>query len=272
MIKIKKNILKEKLYNNKLVIGPFLKISDPAVVEISALAGFDFVIIDREHGPISIENTQDMIRAAEVRGINAIVRVPRNEKTEILKTLDIGAHGIEVPQINNAKQARKLCSSAKYGDLGDRGVCCYVRSADYSEIKQDKQKKKQYFTQANEQTLVIAHLEGIEGIENLEDIIKEETIDIIFIGPYDLSQSLGIPGQVHNQEVITKMEEIVEKIRDNNKIAGTFVESKDDISRWGKIGVQYFAYSVDVGIFYNKCKEITSDFRSVLDMLNRNKT
>ena len=268
MIKIKKNILKEKLDNNELVIGPFLKISDPAVVEIAALAGFDFVIIDREHGPISIENTQDMIRAAEVRGITAIVRVPKNENTEILKTLDIGAHGIEVPQINNGQQARKLCSSAKYGDMGDRGVCCYVRSADYSEIKQDKQNKKQYFAQANEQTLVIAHLEGIEGIENLDDIIKEEAIDIIFIGPYDLSQSLGIPGQVHNTEVIEKMEKMVKKIKNNNKIVGTFVESKEDIKRWGEIGVQYFAYSVDVGIFYNKCKQIISEFQGVLSLLD----
>jgi len=272
VVQIKRNILKEKLNNNELVIGPFLKISDPAIVEIAALAGFDFVIIDREHGPISLENTQDMIRAAEVRDITAIVRIPKNEETEILKTLDIGAHGIEVPQINNGQQARKLSLSAKYGELGDRGVCCYVRSADYSKIKQDKQKKKQYFAQANEQTLVIAHLEGMEGIENLDDIISEEAIDIIFIGPYDLSQSLGIPGQVHNEEVITKMEEIVNKIRSNEKIVGTFVESKDDIKRWGRIGVQYFAYSVDVGIIYNKYQEIISDFQDVLDILDHDKT
>jgi len=258
---MKKNILKEKIYDNNLVIGPFLKISDPAIVEIAALSGFDFVIIDREHGPISIENTQNMIRAAEAKNITAIVRVPRNEETEILKVLDIGAHGIEVPQINNGIQAKKLRMSAKYSNMGERGVCCYVRSADYSQIQEDNETKKQYFNEANQETLIIAHIEGLEGIQNLDNIIKEDTIDIIFIGPYDLSQSLGIPGQVHNKEVINEMEKIVEKIKNNNKIAGTFVESREDIKRWAEIGVQYFAYSVDVGIFYDKCREIVSEFQ-----------
>ncbi|HAJ33282.1 MAG TPA: hypothetical protein DCK79_07890 [Candidatus Atribacteria bacterium] len=132
---MKKNYLKEALMNGKTVFGPFLKITDPAVVEIMGFAGFDFVIIDQEHGPISVQSAQDMIRAAESVGITPIVRVIKNEETSILRALDIGAQGIEIPQINNKQNAMKALKSVKYSPQGERGVCRYVRAADYSSMK-----------------------------------------------------------------------------------------------------------------------------------------
>src|SRR5690554_1517682 len=258
---MKKNKLKAKLLNDEIVIGPFLKIIDPALVEISAYAGFDFVIIDSEHGPINMESAQNLIRAAEAADITPIIRVLRNEEETLLKALDIGPHGIEVPQINNLHQVQRLKKSVKYNPEGQRGVCCYVRAADYSKINRSNEAKQEYFKRANEELLVIAHIEGLEGVENIDKILKEEVIDVVFIGPYDLSQSLGKPGQVDNPAVKKEMEYIIKKAKQQGKIVGTFVDNVDNAREWIDIGVRFIAYSVDVGIFYEKCAEIVSDLK-----------
>jgi len=152
-------------------------------------AGFDFVIIDAEHGPISIQSAQNMIRAAETANITPIIRVANNDEDLILRALDIGAQGIEIPQINSKSQAIKAVRSVKYAPQGERGVCRYVRAANYSSMD-----KYEYFKSANNETIIIAHIEGVKGINNLDEILSVPDMYVIFIGPYDLSQSLGIPG------------------------------------------------------------------------------
>jgi len=119
---LKKNNLKEALKEDKNVFGPFMKFTDPAAVEIMRFAGFDFVIIDAEHGPISIQSAQNMIRAAETANITPIIRVANNDEDLILRALDIGAQGIEIPQINSKSQAIKAVRSVKYAPQGERGV------------------------------------------------------------------------------------------------------------------------------------------------------
>jgi len=111
--------LKEALQDGKVVFGPFLKFTDPAVVEIMGFAGFDFVIIDTEHGPISMENAQNMIRAAESVNITPIIRVGSNDEVLILRALDIGAQGIEIPQINSKPDAVRAVKSVKYSPQGE---------------------------------------------------------------------------------------------------------------------------------------------------------
>jgi len=246
---MKKNYLKDALKNGKTVLGPFLKLTDPAVVEVMGFAGFDFVIIDQEHGPISIQNTQNMIRAAESVGITPVVRVNKNEETSILRTLDIGAQGIQIPQINNKENAINAVKSVKYSPQGDRGVCRYVRAANYSSM--DKYK---YFEYANQETIIISHIEGVEGINNLEEILSVPELDVIFIGPYDLSQSLGIPGKVNDPLVIEKMKEVIKKCKKRNIAVGTFADDTETAKFWISLGVQYMSFSVDVGILYDASK------------------
>lgn len=245
------NNLKERLKNQESVLGTFLKITDPAIVEIAGYAEMDFIIIDMEHGPINVESAQNLIRAAEVVDICPIIRVTRNEETDILRALDIGAYGVEVPQINTKSEAEKLVAAAKYAPQGQRGVCRYVRAAKYS-----SESIERYFKTSNEENVLIAHLEGEEGLRNLEDIISVPDIDVIFIGPYDLSQSLGITGEVNNPKLINEMEKIVDKCKTANKVVGTFVENIESAKQWKEKGVQYLAYSVDVGLLYEAFKSI----------------
>ena len=253
---MKKNNLKKALQDGKVALGPFLKFTDPAVVEIMGFAGFDFVIIDGEHGPISIESAQNIIRTAETANITSVIRVSNNEESLILRALDIGAQGIEIPQINSESDAIRAVKSVKYSPQGERGICRYVRAANYSSMDKFK-----YFKYANEETMIIAHIEGVDGINNLDEILSVPGIDVIFIGPYDLSQSLGIPGEVNNPLVTEKMKEVILKCKKSKVAVGTFADDVETAKSWISLGVQYMAFSVDVGILYEASKNIINKLK-----------
>ncbi len=232
------------------VIGCFSKTSDPAFIEVMGHAGFDFVILDLEHGPNSVQTVQNLIRAAEVSGLLPIVRVKEDTPHIIGEVLDIGAAGIQVPQICNAKQMKEIVNIAKFAPLGERGVCRFVRAADYS-IKD----RYEYFRQANE-ALSILQLEGKEALENINSIFNADNVDIFFVGPYDLSQSLGVPGEIRHPAVISAIEEIVEKGKEKGIVIGTFVDTVEDAMFWKDKGIKYLAYSVDVGLFADICMSV----------------
>lgn len=237
------------------VAGPFMKTGDPAFVEACGYAGFDFAILDTEHGPVSYESMQNNIRAAEVSGLMPIIRVQDGSEASIGKALDIGALGVQVPQISTAAQAEEAVRNAKFFPKGVRGVCRFVRAAHYSATE-----RSEYFAKANE-TIVILQLEGQEAIDNMEEILAVPGIDIVFIGPYDLSQSLGVPGKVDAPIVAEKMQQIVDKAKELGIDVGTFVDTPAAAAKWKNAGVKYLSYSVDVGIFHDACRQIAEQIK-----------
>ncbi len=245
---------RNKISNGEPVFGIFMKTSDPMFVEAAGIGGFDYVILDTEHGPVTIQDQQNNIRAAEARGTVPIIRLKDCNENTISKALDIGAYGIQVPQINTAEEAEKVVKCAKFYPYGMRGVCRFVRSADYSDMG-----RYDYF-ESSKDILIILQLEGINAIKNLDEILEVDGIDILFIGPYDLSQSLGIPGQVTNPIVVDAMKEIVKKAKAKGKVVGTFTDTVDDLNMWRNMGLQYLSYSVDVGLFMDACKSIANEF------------
>ncbi|MBR2133968.1 MAG: aldolase [Eubacterium sp.] len=245
---------KEKLNKGECVYGVFMKTSDPMFVEAAGIGGFDFVILDTEHGPVTIEGQQNNIRAAEARGTVPIIRLKDCNENTISKALDIGAYGIQVPQINTADEARQVVKNAKFYPYGMRGVCRFVRAAEYSNMERSE------FFESSKDLIIILQLEGVDAIKNLDEILEVEGVDILFIGPYDLSQSLGIPGQVDNPIVVNAMKEIVGKAKKKNKIIGTFIDTIDNLKMWRQLGLQYLSYSVDVGLFLDACKDINKKF------------
>ena len=249
------NSFKNKLKNDDFVYGPFMKTGDPMFVEAVGIAGFDFVILDTEHGPLEIESQQNNVRAAEARQTVPIIRLKDKAENTIARALDIGAAGIQVPQINSAKEAEDVVKYAKFYPYGMRGVCRFVRAADYSNTDRYE------FFESSKDVIVIIQLEGIDAIKNIDEILKVDGVDIIFIGPYDLSQSLGVPGQVNNPIVVDAMKEIVAKAKAANKVIGCFVDTIDDLNMWKSIGVQYLSYSVDIGIFLDACKKTIESFK-----------
>jgi 4-hydroxy-2-oxoheptanedioate aldolase len=246
----------KKMLKGGHVVGPFSKTLDPAFIEIMGHAGCDFVILDLEHGPNSVETVQGLIRAAQVANLFPIVRVKGKDSSTIGEVLDIGAGGIHVPQITDAKAANHVMQLAKFAPDGMRGVCRFVRAAGYS-----SQDRFQYFEEANEAVIVLG-LEGTEALENVDEIIAVEGIDIIFVGPYDLSQSLGITGQIDDPLVAEEMKKIVDKCVSKGVAVGTFVETIESAKKWRDLGVKYLCYSVDMGIFHDACQEIIYQINS----------
>ncbi|MHB1253535.1 MAG: HpcH/HpaI aldolase family protein [Candidatus Humimicrobiaceae bacterium] len=240
---------------NQPVFGPFSKSTDPAFIEIMGYSGFDFVILDMEHGPNGLLNMQNLIRAAQLTNIVPIVRVKEDNRSLMANVLDIGAAGIQVPHVKCAEDVKEIINMAKFAPLGMRGMCRFVRAADYSFINGDD-----YFKYANE-ALIIIQIEGREGIENLDSIIKQGGFDILFVGAYDLSQSLGVPGQVEHQLVEKTINEIVKKCKEKNIVVGNFNDNVQMAKKWINIGVKYISYSVDVGIFSEGCKTIVNSLK-----------
>jgi len=245
---------KEKI-KKEPVFGVFSKAGDPAFIEIMGYSGFDFVILDMEHGPNSLDNMQNLIRAAQLTNIIPIVRVKEDNHSLIASVLDIGAAGIQVPHIKCVEDLKEILNMAKFSPLGMRGMCRYVRAADYSSIS-----GTDYFKYANE-SLVIIQIEGKEGINNLDSIIEHGGFDILFIGPYDLSQSLGIPGQVEHPLVENTVKDIVRKCSEKNIIVGNFNDTVSIAKKWTSLGIRYISYSVDVGIFSDGCKRAISSLK-----------
>ena len=250
------NELKRKLAAGEVVLGPFFTLNCPDLVEIAALAGFDFCIIDTEHGPGNPESIQHMLRAAELRGMAPIVRVTDPSLTTILRTLDVGAAGIQVPQVNSRSAAEDVVRSAKYFPLGERGACL-TRSSRYGFVSG----VAEYFNEANEETLVIVHCENKRGLECLGDIASLSGVDVIFVGPYDLSQSFGVPGQIYAPVMVDAVARALAAAKEAGKPAGIFVGSVEEAKARIDQGFTYISFSTDTFIFGEACRSIVGGIR-----------
>ena len=249
-------LLKERLKRGDKVFGPFVNLCHPAVLEVAGLAGFDFAIIDTEHGELSSDRAVDMIRAAKLAGISPVVRVYGNQPELIAKALDIGAEGVQVPQIGNKQEAQAAVTAAKFSPEGARGCNRYVRAAGYSSMD-----KFAYFSGANQETAVILQVEGKEGIENLSEILTVKGIDVLFIGPYDLSASLGIPGQVDHPDLVAEMQKNMKLAGEAGIAIGFFVDDVETAIKWKRWGIQYISFAADVGLLYQAFSKAAKAFQ-----------
>lgn len=250
------NILKTKIKNGEVVYGPFSRINSPAVVEILGYAGFDFVIIDMEHGPLNFTEAENSVRSAQVAGITPIIRVPENKDILIHRALDTGASGVQVPQVNDVISAEYVVNSARYYPLGSRGVCKYVRSACYSNITVED-----YFKGANNETLTVLNIEGEAAVRSIGEIASVPEVDVLFFGPYDLSQSLGIPGQVNDPKVVKAIEKSIDIVRSKGKAVGTFTSDFENAHYWAERGVQYVSIGIDTGLLYESTLELVKQLK-----------
>jgi 4-hydroxy-2-oxoheptanedioate aldolase len=253
-VNVEKGIsIKTKLAEGKTVFGTFVLMGAPAVVEIVGWAGFGFVILDLEHGAMGWETVENMIRTAHMANTACLVRIPENTESAILRALDIGSDGIVVPHVDTKEAAEAAVRAAKYFPEGERGVDPWARSAMYSKIP-----TQQYFQKANRETVVVVLIEGMQGVENIDQILTVEGVDVIFVGPYDLSQAMGVPGEVDHPKLTEKMSFAVERARSAGRTVGIFAADAETARRWADVGVQFIAVSMDVGILLGACEGIVA--------------
>ena len=248
--------LRLNLRDNRAVTGVFCELPCPESVEIIGLAGWDFVVIDCEHAPITPALLPGMIRAATAAGIPAIVRVAANEASAIQHALDAGASGVQIPQIASVEAAKAAIAASRFHPLGARGFNPFVRAADFSAST-----TTEFFARANHEVALILQIESAAGIASADGILELPGIDALFIGPYDLSQSLGIPGQVSDARVFDAAQRIVKSAEARHVAVGVFTNSEEEARRWLDIGVRYLCLSVDTVFLLSTLRAVVSKLR-----------
>jgi len=241
------------LKGNKPLFGIFVGLASPAVVEMCGHAGFDFVIIDNEHGPASIETTEHLIRAARCANIIPIVRTL---EPEILRILDIGASAIQVPQVNTAEQARRIVAAAKYPPVGNRGAAFSPRAAGYGFFGGAAHAKA-----SNEGLGVILMIETREALDNLDEILTVPGIDALFIGPNDLSFSMGFSGDQKHTDVVGAIDSAIKKIVRSKVAAGLMTVPLEDQRKYAGLGARYLTTNV-ASVLGGALKSTVSAMRS----------
>ena len=220
------NLVRQKLNAGEVVIGCFVGFPSPEVVELCGHSGYDFVLIDAEHGAITPASAYHMVLAAEATGTVPLIRVPHNEPSIILRYMDIGAAGVMVPQINSAAEARAVVQAVKYHPQGNRGLAP-TRAASYG----FGATLSEYTEISNRETIVIAQIENIVGVEKVPEILDVPGIDVLLIGPSDLAQSLGYPGQLGHPEVLEAIERICEMCQGSDVALGTIAADAQTTNR-----------------------------------------
>ncbi len=239
--------LKTLLRNRELTIGSWLSFGNTQTCEIMARAGFDWLVVDMEHTVIDYEQCLMLIQVIESNGTVPLVRVGGYDAYQIKRVMDAGAHGIIVPQVNSLEDVRKAIDAVYYPSIGSRGVGL-GRAQDYG-IGFDSYQKW-----ASRETILIPQIEHIKGVENLEDILSEDLVDGFIVGPYDLTGSLGVPGQWDDKSFIEAISRIKQVMKTVDKPGGYHVVHSDQDNLKLRIseGYRFIAYGDDMVFFAEK--------------------
>lgn len=230
------NTTKAKLQNGETVFGCFVRYPSATLVEVLGYQPWDFIVFDGEHGTLQPADCENMVRAADLQGVTPIVRVTTNQPHIILRFMDTGPQGLHVPWVNSAEEAEAVVRSVKYGPRGIRGLAS-SRSADYGQ----RMSYAEYTQQSNAETLVVIHIETAQAVEQLPEIVRIDGVDVIFIGPTDLSHSLGVPGQANHPIVLSTLDRIVETVARSDKALGIMISNAQAAQQWKARGARYIA-------------------------------
>jgi len=244
---------RKRLLNDELLLGTMLTLPSPEIAELMAMSGFDWLFMDMEHGLLDVVACQRMIQATAGQTA-CLIRVAENSEKEIKKALDVGAQGIIVPKVNSADEARAVVKYAKYAPQGQRGVG-YSRAHGYGLNFSD------YVASANQLTTVVVQIEDIKGVEQIDEIVKVPGIDAVFIGPYDLSASMGLMGQVNAPEVLAAMARVEAAAKSAGIKLGYFGLKPETVKDFVAKGYQLITCGTDTSFLASGAKEVLSKLR-----------
>jgi len=255
------NPLKAKLYSGQPVIGVWSIIPSPVVIELFSLGGIDFLILDMEHGIFDVGALDSCIRACEAAGATPLVRTPGMNASATQWALDLGSHGIVVPQISNATDAQAVVGMAKYAPIGNRGYNPFTRAANYANPADNRSGKLN-----NEFSLTCVIIENESALADLEQICTTPGLDVIYMGIYDLSVALGCNGDTKHPDVVNAVEAAIGRIRRSGKAAGMMVRSQEDIAKALALGANFLVYSVDTFLIRETASKAVLSFKQELQV------
>lgn len=244
------NSLKRKLLKREISIGSWLTLGHTSIAEIMAKAGFEWLVVDMEHSVITLDNAQQLIQVIEGCGVIPLVRVGENNPNIIKRVMDTGAHGVIVPMINTQGEAEAAVKAVKYPTVGTRGIGL-ARAQGYGA------RFDEYAARVNEESIVIAQIEHMDAVNNLDSILSVEGIDGCIIGPYDLSGSFGVPGNFEHADVSAALKKVEQTCREKGVALGMHVIQPDHKLVMEKIsqGYSFIGFSLDILFLGNSCRE-----------------
>lgn len=233
-----KKMFKDILRSGNPALGMFIHLPSEVVVEIIGKTGYDYLILDDEHGQMSEDEKVSILRTCEGSGIATLVRVPSIDEICIKRVLDMGASGIVVPSVQTAEDARRAVEYARFAPIGKRGNCANTRANGHGL----NYGNKEYFEWANENIAVILLVEDKEGIHNIDKIAAIPGFDGIFVGPVDLSVSFGIPGNLENPLIEDAIKKVARSVREHGKYLGRYGFTLNNALTWKPGDADFYIY------------------------------
>lgn len=256
------NHFKKAVQAKQRQIGVFLGLADAYTAEVMATTGFDWLLIDGEHGPNDIRSIRDQLQAlAGYPQQNVVVRLPDHNPAMIKRTLDIGAQSLMIPMVESVEQAENLVKAMRYPDNGIRGVgTAMARAARWNAVGD-------YFEHADAEMCLIAQIETVEGVKNLADIAQVEGVDAVFIGPSDLAASMGHLGKPNHPDVKQAVADAIATIASHGKAAGVFSADPQTAQEYEKLGASFMLVGVDVLLLRQSACALAAKFNTNSDHL-----
>lgn len=253
------NQMKRKLLRGETAVGLMMLSGDPHVPGIAAEAGFDCIMPDLEHTSLSLRELETIVRAADAAGTVPAVRVAGPTKADILAVLETGVRAVMVPAVESVEEARTVVQAARYGPLGRRGMYYIGYSSDYCGLP-----PAEHLASCNEELFIILQIETVRGVENASEIAAVPGVDCLFIGPADLSQSLGIPGEFEHPALWEAITRTLRATRAQGKIAGIMPAGVDHALRCQAEGATFLLWGPELALFQRAARD---DVRALSERL-----
>lgn len=253
-MQIQPNSFKRALAEGKQMIGLWVGLGDDNVAELCAHAGFDWLLIDGEHGPNDLRSILSQMRAIQGSPSATVVRLPSDDQVLIKQYLDIGAHSLLIPMVESAEQAREVVRSCRYAPAGVRGIgAALARASRYGRVGD-------YIHRAADEICILLQVETVKGIAALDAILEVEGIDGVFVGPSDLAADMGLPGKPGSDEVQKVVVDALERIGASKKASGILTSDQALCAQYKAMGVGFLAVGSDVGVLVAGLRQLRERF------------
>jgi 2-keto-3-deoxy-L-rhamnonate aldolase RhmA len=256
---LKSNRVKKILKNGGTCFGTMLRIlRSPHALTLCASEGWDYVIMDTEHNDYDLETISNFALAARYEEIGLFVRVPDKLYFQMAQMLDIGAEGLVLPQVKSPEEAGRIISATKYSPEGSRGVSISQTATLFRDSGQEE-----YTRLMNQETMIIVQIESEEGVNNVEKIVSTKGVDAVMIGPADLSQDLGIPGQINHPRAVEAYREIIARCNAHGVAPGIHLAEMTDVRKWAAEGMRFITYSYDIKLLKEAMRGSLAELRNL---------
>ncbi|MBI4573214.1 MAG: aldolase [candidate division NC10 bacterium] len=235
-----------------MVWGTFVfEYGSPAVPRIMKAAGWDYILIDTEHASFGMETVGNLLHVSAAVGLPAVVRVPEAQRSLLSRPLDAGAMGVMIPRVESRAQAEEIVRYTKYFPMGDRGVALGTAHSAYQAVN-----GKQFIREANTELLIIMQIETQQGMESLDDILSVPGLSVAYLGPHDLSTSMGMPGAVGHPRVVQAITAFLRGCKRHGVIPGIWVDSIQDGRAWMRRGARFMTYGADFSMVMERSRMV----------------